>query len=55
MKLVIAAIVSKYNLELADHKPIQPVRHGIVITPSNGVPLVMTGLRQAKKADLVAG
>ena len=45
MKLVIAVIVSKYNLELADNKPIKPVRNGIVITPSNGVPLVMTGLR----------
>ena len=49
MKLVLAAIVSKYNLELADNKPIKPVRNGIVITPSNGVPLVMTGLRQLKK------
>lgn len=45
MKLVIAAIASKYNLKLADNKPIKPVRHGIVITPSNGIPLVMTGLR----------
>ncbi len=49
MKLVLAAIISKYNLELADNKPIKPVRNGIVITPSSGVPLVMTGLRQLKK------
>ncbi len=49
MKLVLATIVSKYNLELADNKPIKPVRNGIVITPSNGIPLVMTGLRQLKK------
>ncbi|MEM7595946.1 MAG: cytochrome P450, partial [Cyanobacteria bacterium P01_A01_bin.83] len=45
MKLVIASIVSKYNLELADNKPIKPMRRGGTITPSNGVPLVVTGFR----------
>ncbi len=45
IKLVLAAIASKYNFELADNRPIKPVRNGIVITPSNGIPLVMTGLR----------
>ncbi len=55
MKLVIATIVSKYNLKLANNKPIKPMRRGATVTPSNGVPLVMTGLRETKKADLVAG
>ncbi|MDJ0724897.1 MAG: cytochrome P450 [Prochloraceae cyanobacterium] len=55
MKLVIATIVSQYNLELADNKAIEPMRRGGTMTPSNGVPLVMTGLRETKKADLVAG
>ncbi|MUG91833.1 cytochrome P450 [Scytonema sp. UIC 10036] len=45
MKLVIATIVSKYNLELADDKPIKPIRRSATISPSNGVPLVVTGLR----------
>ncbi len=45
MKLVIAEIVAKYNLELADNKPVKPMRRGGTIAPSNGVPLVMTGLR----------
>ena len=45
MKLVIASILSKYNLELADNKPIKPMRCGGTIVPSNGVPLVMTGFR----------
>ena len=45
MKLVIASILSKYNLELANNKPIKPMRRGGTIAPSNGVPLVMTGLR----------
>ncbi|WP_236721300.1 cytochrome P450 [Trichormus sp. NMC-1] len=45
MKLLIASIVSKYNLKLADNQPIQPVRHLSTIKPSNGVPLVITGFR----------
>ena len=45
MKLVLASIVSKYNLALADHKPIKPMRRGGTITPRDGVPLVLTGFR----------
>ncbi|MEL7037125.1 MAG: cytochrome P450 [Cyanobacteria bacterium J06592_8] len=45
MKLVIASIVSKYNLALADCKPIKPIRRGGTLTPSGGVPLVVRSLR----------
>lgn len=45
IKLVIAKIISKYNLELADNKPIKPIRGSATIVPSNGVPLVVTGFR----------
>jgi len=45
MKLVIATIVSKYNLKLANSQPIKPMRRGATMTPSNGVPLIMTGTR----------
>ncbi|MDJ0616914.1 MAG: cytochrome P450 [Calothrix sp. MO_192.B10] len=45
MKLVIASVVSKYNLELADNKPVKPMRRGGTLAPSNGVPLVLTGFR----------
>ena len=47
MKLVIASIVSKYNLELANNKPIKPMRRGGTLTPSNGVPLVLKGFRSS--------
>ncbi len=47
MKLVIASIISKYNLELADNKPIKPMRRGGTLTPSNGVPLVLKGFRSS--------
>ena len=45
MKLVIASVLSKYNLKLADNKPIKPMRRGGTVAPSNGVPLVLTGFR----------
>jgi unspecific monooxygenase len=45
MKLVLATILSKYNLELANEQPIKPIRRGGTIAPANGVPLVMTGCR----------
>lgn len=49
LRLVIATIISKYQLALANNKPIKPIRRGATIAPSNGVPLVMTGLREVKK------
>ena len=45
MKLVLASIISKYNLKLVDNKPIKPMRRGGTVAPSNGVPLVLTGFR----------
>ncbi len=45
MKLVIASIVSKYNLALANRQPIKSMRRGGTITPSNGVPLILTSFR----------
>ena len=45
MKLVIASILSRYNLELADNQPIKPMRRGGTLAPSNGVPLVVTSIR----------
>ncbi len=45
MKLVLASILSKYNLELASHQPIKPLRRGGTLAPSNGVPLRVTGFR----------
>lgn len=45
MKLVLATILSRYQLALADNKLVKPKPHGATIAPSNGVPLVMTGKR----------
>lgn len=39
MKLVLATILGKFNLELANNRVIKPVRRGITIVPSGGVPI----------------
>ncbi|MGF1673706.1 MAG: cytochrome P450 [Rivularia sp. (in: cyanobacteria)] len=39
MKLILATILSKFQLELTDEKPVKPMRRGITIVPSGGVSL----------------
>ncbi|ARV59285.1 cytochrome P450 [Nostocales cyanobacterium HT-58-2] len=49
MKLVIATILSQFQLELADNHPVYPVRRGITIVPSGGVRMFVTKqMNQAK-------
>ncbi|GAB4386013.1 MAG: cytochrome P450 [Elainellaceae cyanobacterium] len=45
LKLALATIVSRYQLELADQKPEVPRRRGVTLAPSRGVRMVMKGLR----------
>ncbi|MBW4641689.1 MAG: cytochrome P450 [Goleter apudmare HA4340-LM2] len=42
MKLVIATILSKFQLELVEHHSVKPVRRGITIIPHGGVQMVVT-------------
>jgi cytochrome P450 family 110 len=42
MKLVLATILSHFQLELAEKRPVNPVRRGITIVPSGGVPMLVT-------------
>ncbi|BAZ40816.1 cytochrome P450 [Calothrix sp. NIES-4101] len=39
MKLVVASILSQFQLKLVDNRPVKPVRRGITIVPSGGVPM----------------
>jgi cytochrome P450 len=48
MKLVLATILSRYQLALADSKPINPKRRGFTIAPAGGVRMVLRGQRQLK-------
>ena len=45
MKLVLATVLSSWELELADSKPVKPVRRGLLISPSEGVRMVVKGKR----------
>ncbi|NJM18499.1 MAG: cytochrome P450 [Richelia sp. SM1_7_0] len=39
IKLILTTILSKFELELTDKKPVKPMRRGITIVPSGGVSL----------------
>jgi cytochrome P450 family 110 len=43
MKLVLATVLSKYQLALAEDKPVKLQRRGFTLAPKGGVPIVMTG------------
>ena len=57
MKLVLATIMSKYELTLAHQKPEKPSRRGITLAPANGVKMILTGerVREQKQALLAVG
>ena len=46
MKLILATILSKYQLALAEDKPVKLQRRGFTLAPTGGVRMVMTGKRQ---------
>ena len=43
MKLVLATILPKYELALAENKPVKLQRRGFTLAPAGGVRMVMTG------------
>jgi cytochrome P450 len=42
MKLVLAKILSRYRLVLADSRPVKPVRRGFTLAPPSAMQMVMT-------------
>lgn len=48
MKLVLATVLSRYQLALADDRPVKLQRRGFTLAPSGGVPLLMTHQRAAQ-------
>ncbi|GAX37278.1 cytochrome P450 [Nodularia sp. NIES-3585] len=46
MKLVLATVLSNWQMELADSKPVQPVRKGLLFGPQGGVQMVVKGRRE---------
>ena len=53
MKLVLATIVSGYQLALADYRPERPQRRGVTLAPASGVKMVVTGQRQRQGSPKV--
>ncbi|MDM9384967.1 cytochrome P450 [Chlorogloeopsis sp. ULAP01] len=45
MKMVLATLLSRWQMELADSKPVQAVRNGALFRPSGGVRMVVKGRR----------
>ena len=50
MKIVLATILRRYSLALAEKQEVKPLRRGLTLAPAGGVKMVMTGkLMQTEK------
>jgi len=54
MKLVLATILSNYQLTLADKRIEKPQRRGVTLAPANGVKMVLKGKRIRQKQPLAS-
>lgn len=54
MKLVLATIVSRYQLALTANQPEQPQRRGVTLAPSGKVKMMITGERKFQESPKVA-
>lgn len=54
MKLILATILSRYQLELATRRPERPKFGGLICYPKSGVKMVMHGRRQPQGQSLVS-
>ena len=53
MKLVLATILSRYELSLASTQPEYPRRRGVTLAPATGVKMLLTGKRSRQEASLI--
>ncbi|MBD2452162.1 cytochrome P450 [Nostoc sp. FACHB-152] len=49
MKLVLATVLSQWQMEVADSQQVQPARKGALLGPSGGVKMIVTGKRLQKQ------
>lgn len=52
MKLVLATVLSNYELTLASDRPVLPKRRGGTVAPHNGVPIILKGKRSRPQKSL---
>ena len=53
MKLVLATILSRYDLTLADNRPVKPARRGFTVAPPGTMRMVVTNQRQNSSRNLI--
>lgn len=55
MKLVLARVLSHYQLVLADNQPVKPARRGVTLSPVGGVKMIVKGklTRQSQAKQVV--
>lgn len=51
MKLVLATILSRFQLALANDRPVKPIRRGIALTPAGGVQMVVVSQHDRAELD----
>ena len=49
IKLILATILSETELALADDKPVQMKRRGLLLSPNSNIPMVMKGKRKSDR------
>jgi cytochrome P450 len=52
MKLVLARVLSQYELALAETKPVKLQRRGFTLAPAGGIRMMMTGKRRAMSPSI---
>ena len=52
MKLVLATIISNYQLALADNQPVKPQRRGVTLAPAGGIQMMLKGKRRQNQRIL---
>lgn len=53
LKLVLATILRRFDLSLIDQRLVQPVRRGITIVPSGGVPVLVKSKRRSPQLQTI--
>ena len=54
MKVALAKILSRYELELADNREVKPTRRGLVSAPNRSIQMLVKGERPVKSRTLEA-
>jgi cytochrome P450 len=53
MKLVLATILSRFELALVDRRPVKPVRRGLTVAAPAGLRMVAISQRQSQKTPVI--